>query len=136
MNGTNYRIRYRLSGESVWRDGRYIYDKTPLREVQDLAQDMVEAEADRRGSVIAETIVIARDENWHETEISRHTQRVARKPKKMLKKCPWCRQIAKTKKETDGFWYCGCFEGMCPVSPSTSGQETEEEAIAIWNSMH
>lgn len=57
-----------------------------------------------------------------------------RKPrKKSPRKCPWCKTKGRVEKWSDGFWHCGCMDGFCPVSPRTSGQPTEEEAIEVWN---
>ena len=56
------------------------------------------------------------------------------KPKKRPRQCPWCKQKGQSWQGEDGFWYVGCNGGFCSVSPRTSGQETEEQAIEIWNS--
>ena len=50
-----------------------------------------------------------------------------------LKRCPFCGQRASLWKDDDGFWYAGCREGFCGVSPCTSGQETKREAAETWN---
>jgi len=57
--------------------------------------------------------------------------RKSRKPR--LRRCPFCKGKASLWRDYDGFWYVGCRDGFCGVSPMTSGQESAEEAARTWN---
>lgn len=56
-----------------------------------------------------------------------------KRKKPRLKRCPFCKGKASVWKEDDGFYYAGCRYGFCGVSPYTSGQPTEKDAVDTWN---